>query len=104
MATARGSVRLVAGRPHGVTNLAPGATDVQCQDLACKGLAAGGRPAVVPPWYTQNATTERSGRDHWPHAFMVPYHLGIGSTRQHWDGFQQIRRKLSTGQPTKDLG
>jgi hypothetical protein len=85
--------------------------------------------------------TEKSGRDHWPHAFTVLlagggvrggqaygetnaigafvkdrpvspadlaatilYHLGIDFTRQYWDEFQQMRQKLSTGQPIKDLG
>jgi hypothetical protein len=89
----------------------------------------------------QNGMTEKSGRDHWPHAFTVLlagggvrggqaygatnpigafvkdrpvspadlaatilYHLGIDSTREYWDEFQQVRQKLSIGAPIKDLG
>ncbi len=91
--------------------------------------------------FTQNAMTEKSGRDHWPHAFTVLLagggvrggqaygatnrigafvkdrpvspadlsstildQLGVDSTQQYWDEFQQMRRKLSTGQPIAGLG
>ncbi len=91
--------------------------------------------------FTQNAMTEKSGRDHWPHAFTVLLagggvrggqaygatnaigafvkdrpvspadlsatileHLGIDSTQQYWDEFQQMHRRLSVGQPIRDLG
>ncbi len=88
----------------------------------------------------QNGMTEKSGRDHWPHAFTallagggvrggqaygetnpigafvkdrpvspadlsatILHHLGIDSTREYWDEFQQMRRKLSTGRPLTEL-
>ncbi|MFM7057480.1 MAG: DUF1501 domain-containing protein [Planctomycetota bacterium] len=84
--------------------------------------------------FTQNAMTEASGRDHWPHAFTVLLagggirggqvfgatdhhaahvrdnpvtpadltatileHLGIDTTRQYWDPFQQQRQVLTQG-------
>lgn len=89
----------------------------------------------------QNGMTEKTGRDHWPHAFTVLLagggvrggqvygatnrigafvkdrpvspadlaatildHLGIDFTRGYWDEFQQMRQKLSSGQPIRDLG
>jgi hypothetical protein len=89
----------------------------------------------------QNGMTEKTGRDHWPHAFTVLlagggvrggqvygstnpigafvkdrpvspadlsatilYHLGIDFSRDYWDDFQQMRQKLSIGQPIRDLG
>jgi hypothetical protein len=89
----------------------------------------------------QNAMTEKTGRDHWPHAFTallagggvrggrvygattatggyvrddpvspsdlaatILHHLGIDPTREYWDRFQQIPRKLSEGRPLRDLG
>jgi hypothetical protein len=91
--------------------------------------------------FVQNAITEKTGRDHWPHAFTVLlagggvrggqvygattatggyvrdnpvspsdlsatvlHHLGIDPTREYWDRFQQIPRKLSEGRPLRDLG
>lgn len=88
----------------------------------------------------QNGMTEKSGRDHWPHAFTVLlaggsvrggqaygetnaigafvkdrpvspadlsatilYHLGIDVSRDYWDEFQQLPRKLSEGRVIKDL-
>jgi Protein of unknown function (DUF1501) len=91
--------------------------------------------------FVQNAMTEKTGRDHWPHAFTVLlagggvrggqvygattssggyikdnpvspadlsatilHHLGIDSTQEYWDHFQQIPRKLSEGQPLRNLG
>jgi hypothetical protein len=91
--------------------------------------------------FTQNAMTEKSGRDHWPHAFTVLLagggvrggqvygatnaigafvkdrpvspadlsatildHLGIDPTREYWDEFQQMHRRLSVGQPLRNLG
>jgi hypothetical protein len=89
----------------------------------------------------QNGMTEKSGRDHWPHAFTVLLaggavrggqtygetnaigafvkdrpvspadlavtileHLGIDSTQQYWDEFQQMRQKLATGRAIPGLG
>jgi len=89
----------------------------------------------------QNGMTEKSGRDHWPHAFTVLLagggvrggqaygetnpigafvkdrpvspadlaatileRLGIDSTREYWDEFQQVRQKLSVGRPIVGLG
>jgi uncharacterized protein (DUF1501 family) len=89
----------------------------------------------------QNGMTEKSGRDHWPHAFTVLLagggvrggqvygetnpigayvkdrpvspadlaatilvHLGVDPERDYWDGFQQMRQKLSIGRPIRDLG
>ena len=89
----------------------------------------------------QNGMTEKTGRDHWPHAFTVLlagggvrggqvygstnaigafvkdrpvtpadlsatilYHLGVDFSRDYWDDFQQMRQKLSIGQPIRDLG
>jgi Protein of unknown function (DUF1501) len=91
--------------------------------------------------FVQNAMTEKTGRDHWPHAFTVLlagggvrggqvygattatggyvrdnpvspsdlsatvlHHLGIDPTREYWDRFQQISRRLSEGRPLRDLG
>ena len=91
--------------------------------------------------FVQNAMTEKTGRDHWPHAFTVLlagggvrggqaigatdahggyvrdtpvtpadltatilHHLGIDSTREYWDEFQQVHRKLSEGKPLRNLG
>jgi uncharacterized protein (DUF1501 family) len=91
--------------------------------------------------FVQNAMTEKTGRDHWPHAFTVLlagggvrggqvygattrnggyvkdnpvspadlsatvlHHLGIDPTREYWDHFQQIPRKLSEGAPLRNLG
>jgi hypothetical protein len=91
--------------------------------------------------FVQNAMTEKTGRDHWPHAFTVLlagggvrggqvygattrtggyvkdnpvspadlaatilHHLGIDSTREYWDHFQQISRRLSEGRPLRHLG
>ena len=91
--------------------------------------------------FVQNAMTEKTGRDHWPHAFTVLlagggvrggqvygattrnggyvkdspvspadlsatilHHLGIDPTREYWDHFQQIPRKLSEGSPLRNLG
>ena len=85
--------------------------------------------------------TEKTGRDHWPHAFTVLlagggvrggqvhgattatggyvkdapvtpadlsatilHHLGIDPTREYWDRFQQVPRRLSEGRPLRDLG
>ncbi len=119
------------------------------EDLASRGLlettlvVATGEFGRTPKigQFTQNAMTEKSGRDHWPHAFTVLLagggvrggqaygatnaigafvkdrpvspadlsatileHLGIDSTRQYWDEFQQMHRRLSIGQPIRDLG
>jgi hypothetical protein len=89
----------------------------------------------------QNAMTEKTGRDHWPHAFTallsgggvrggqaygetsetggyvkdrpvtpadlaatILHHLGIDPTREYWDEFQQVPRKLSEGTPITTLG
>jgi uncharacterized protein (DUF1501 family) len=91
--------------------------------------------------FVQNAMTEKTGRDHWPHAFTVLLagggirggqvygattrnggyiqdipvtpadlsatilqYLGIDPTREYWDRFQQIHRRLSEGCPLRDLG
>jgi hypothetical protein len=91
--------------------------------------------------FVQNAMTEKTGRDHWPHAFTVLlagggipggrtigatdghgayvrdspvspadltatilHHLGIDSTREYWDEFQQVRRRLCEGRPLRNLG
>jgi hypothetical protein len=91
--------------------------------------------------FVQNAMTEKTGRDHWPHAFTVLlagggirggrtfgatdahgayvrdspvtpadltatilHHLGIDSTREYWDEFQQVRRRLCEGMPLRNLG
>lgn len=89
----------------------------------------------------QNNMTEKTGRDHWPHAFTVLLagggvrggqvfgatnsfggfvkdnpvtpadlaatvlnHLGIDADQEYWDEFQQVRRRLSTGTPIRNLG
>ena len=91
--------------------------------------------------FVQNAMTEKTGRDHWPHAFTVLlagggvrggqvygattpnggyvrdrpvspsdlsatilHHLGIDPRREYWDRFQQVSRRLSEGEPLRDLG
>jgi hypothetical protein len=119
------------------------------EDLAARGLLQSTLVVVTGEFgrtpkigqIVQNGMTEKTGRDHWPHAFTVLlagggvrggqaygetnaigafvkdrpvspadlsatilYHLGIDFTRQYWDEFQQMRQKLSTGQPIKDLG
>jgi hypothetical protein len=119
------------------------------EDLAAKGLLETTLVVVTGEFgrtpkigqIVQNGMTEKTGRDHWPHAFTVLlagggvrggqvygetnpigafvkdrpvspadlsatvlHHLGIDFTREYWDEFQQMRQKLATGQPIKDLG
>jgi hypothetical protein len=119
------------------------------EDLAARGLLETTLVVVTGEFgrtpkigqIVQNGMTEKTGRDHWPHAFTVLlagggvrggqvygetnaigafvkdrpvspadlsatvlHHLGIDSTREYWDEFQQMRQKLATGQPIKDLG
>lgn len=84
--------------------------------------------------FVQNNMTEKTGRDHWPHAFTVLlagggvrggqtygatdrigghvqdrpvtpadlaatilHHLGVDATREYWDGFQRVSRRLCEG-------
>jgi hypothetical protein len=34
----------------------------------------------------------------------ILYHLGIDSSRDYWDEFQQVQQKLSAGRVIRDLG
>ncbi len=88
----------------------------------------------------QNNMTEKTGRDHWPHAFTallagggvrggtvygstgptggyvedspvspadlaatILDHLGVDASREYWDEFQQVRRRLCEGTPVRGL-
>ncbi len=90
--------------------------------------------------FVQNNMTEKTGRDHWPHAFTVLlagggvrggqvygetdrigahvksdplspadltatmlHHLGIDATREYWDEFQRVPRRLCEGLPIRGL-
>jgi hypothetical protein len=114
------------------------------EDLQQRGLlsntlvAAAGEFGRTPRvgQFTQNAMTEATGRDHWPHAFTVLLagggirggqvfgatdhhaahvrdnpvtpadltatllqHLGVNTSQQYWDPFQQQKQVLTEGRP-----